>query len=431
LDASGHTFPGYTGTVHFTTSDKGAGAVLPQYYTFNAGDNGVHTFTNGVTLVTAGSQTVTATDTLTGSITGQASVTVSAAAASTLVLSAPASVTKGSPFTVTVKAKDPYGNTATGYRGTVHFTSSDTSAGVKLPSDYTFTAGDGGAHTFTNGFTLVTVGTQTVTATDKVTGSITGQASVNVTQAPAGNLIVNPGFETGNLSGWSAAAAPDGSYFGVGGNPHNGNYAAFFGAYYFERDDIYQNVPTVPGHTYRISYWVANQGGGNTEIRSSWGGTVLEDLFPANAFPYQQHTFTRAASSTSTQFRIGGYQVPALWFLDDVSVTDTTTTGTFRVAMGTPVANSNNIADAVFAAALLGPMPASGVGVGSVAGDEGGSTPSGGKLTGQGLAAVDRIFASLHQGDAVFALSAAMSHGNTEANSWALNPFRGDEPLFI
>jgi hypothetical protein len=431
LDASGHTFPGYTGTVHFTTSDKGAGAVLPPDYTFKAGDGGVHTFTNGVTLVTAGNQTVTATDTVTGSITGQASVTVNAAAASTLVLSAPASVTKGSPFTVIVKAKDPYGNTAAGYRGTVHFTTSDIGTGVVLPANYTFTAGDGGAHTFTNGVALVTVGTQTVTATDTMTGSITGQASVKVTQAQAGNLIVNPGFETGNFSGWSAAAAPDGSYFGVGGNPHSGSRAAFFGAYYFERDDIYQNVPTVPGHTYRISYWVANQGGGNTEIRSSWGGTVLEDLFPANAFAYQQHTFTEAATSTSTQFRIGGYQVPALWFLDDVSVTDITTTSTFRVAMGTPIANSNNIADAVFAAAVLGPMTAGGVGVGSVGGAEGGTAPSIGKLTGLAVAAVDRTFASLHQGNAAFPLPAAAGYAHTEADSWGLSPFRGDEPLFI
>jgi hypothetical protein len=45
---------------------------------------------------------------------------------------------------------------ATGYRGTVHFTSSDAKAG--LPADYTFTAADNGAHTFAA--TLNTVGTQ-------------------------------------------------------------------------------------------------------------------------------------------------------------------------------------------------------------------------------------------------------------------------------
>ena len=150
---------------------------MPANSTFTAADNGVHTFT-GLTPKTAGSQTVTATDTVTSSITGSATVAVSPAAASTLVVTAPASATAGAPFSVTVTAKDPYGNTAngstTGYLGTVHFTSSDGQAG--LPANYTFTAGDAGVHTFTNGVTLNTTGSQTVTATDTVTSSITGSS---------------------------------------------------------------------------------------------------------------------------------------------------------------------------------------------------------------------------------------------------------------
>ena len=59
------------------------------------------------------------------------------------------------PFTVTVTAKDAYENTATGYTGTVHFTSSDSGVGVTLPSNYTFQAEDVGTHTFTNGVTLM------------------------------------------------------------------------------------------------------------------------------------------------------------------------------------------------------------------------------------------------------------------------------------
>ncbi|MFN8471225.1 MAG: choice-of-anchor Q domain-containing protein [Anaerolineae bacterium] len=93
-------------------------------------------------------------------------------------VSAPSGATQGSPFTVTVTAQDPNNATVGGYRGTVHFTSSDTAA--TLPSDYTFTSGDAGVHTFTSGVTLNTLGGQTVTATDKANGSITGSASVNV-----------------------------------------------------------------------------------------------------------------------------------------------------------------------------------------------------------------------------------------------------------
>ena len=55
VDSSGNTVTGYTGKVHFTSTD--AAAVLPADYTFVAADNGVHTF--NVTLKTAGSQTIT------------------------------------------------------------------------------------------------------------------------------------------------------------------------------------------------------------------------------------------------------------------------------------------------------------------------------------------------------------------------------------
>ena len=41
-------------------------------------------------------------------------------------------------------AQDPYGNTASGYTGTVHFTSSDGAA--TLPGNYTFVVGDAGVH---------------------------------------------------------------------------------------------------------------------------------------------------------------------------------------------------------------------------------------------------------------------------------------------
>ena len=66
--------------------------------------------------------------------------TVKPAAASRLSITAPATATAGMPFTITVTAFDPYNNVATGYQGTVYFTSSDYRA--SLPSIYTFIAGD-------------------------------------------------------------------------------------------------------------------------------------------------------------------------------------------------------------------------------------------------------------------------------------------------
>jgi hypothetical protein len=60
--------------VHFTSSDSAA--ILPADYTFTATDAGSHTFTNAITLITPGLQTITATATFAHSITGIASVTV-------------------------------------------------------------------------------------------------------------------------------------------------------------------------------------------------------------------------------------------------------------------------------------------------------------------------------------------------------------------
>src|SRR4029077_3418112 len=74
-NTDGTTATGYAATVHFTSRDGQAG--LPADYTFTAADAGVHTFTNGVILKTAGSKTVTATDTVAAAITGTATAAVS------------------------------------------------------------------------------------------------------------------------------------------------------------------------------------------------------------------------------------------------------------------------------------------------------------------------------------------------------------------
>ena len=189
-DTFNNTAPTYTGTVHFNKSDNGIGSALPSDYTFVPANAGIQTF--GVTLVTSGLQSLTATDTVTASISGSAVVTVAAASATSLTVTAPAGTVAGVPFSVVVTAKDTFGNIATGYSGVVHFTKSDSNAGAAVPADYTFVPGsDAGVHTFSAGVKLATVGSQTVTATDKVTSSISGSAAVTVTPASAASLSVS------------------------------------------------------------------------------------------------------------------------------------------------------------------------------------------------------------------------------------------------
>jgi hypothetical protein len=104
----------------------------------------------------------------------------------TLRIETPTAAVSGTPFDVTVTALDASGNIDTNYQGTVTFSTTDPDSGVVLPADYTFTTGDGGdngVHTFPGGVTLVTVGDQTLTSTDKVSGR-TGSAIVSVNPGP-------------------------------------------------------------------------------------------------------------------------------------------------------------------------------------------------------------------------------------------------------
>ncbi|MGN1291078.1 MAG: beta strand repeat-containing protein, partial [Bradyrhizobium sp.] len=192
LDAFGNVVTGYTGTVHFTSTD--AGAVLPADMTLT---NGIGTFSE--TFKTAGSQTVIATDTLHGAITGTSNAeTVAGAAATLLVVSIPGNGAAGTPGTVTVTALDAFGNVATGYTGTVHFTSSDGHA--VLPANMTLTNGTG---SFSE--TFETAGTQTITATDTLSAGITGTSNAEtVAPGPAMHFVVT--LQTPGTAGVAGSA---------------------------------------------------------------------------------------------------------------------------------------------------------------------------------------------------------------------------------
>ena len=91
--------------IRFTSSDRAA--VLPPIYYFIATDAGSHTFTNGVALMTAGSQSITATVIGAPGLTATANVTV--AATSTAMhfnVSGPSTGTAGSALSTRVSVGD-------------------------------------------------------------------------------------------------------------------------------------------------------------------------------------------------------------------------------------------------------------------------------------------------------------------------------------
>jgi hypothetical protein len=85
-------------------------------------------------------------------------------------VTAPATASAGTPFSITVVALDASNQTVASYAGTVHLTCSDSQA--VLPADSILS---NGARNFS--VTLQTDGNQTITATDTVTPAITGSSN--------------------------------------------------------------------------------------------------------------------------------------------------------------------------------------------------------------------------------------------------------------
>lgn len=95
-----------------------------------------------------------------------------------LVISAPSTAVAGSPFTVTVTAMAG-GSRDTIINSPIQFSSSDSAA--ILPGIYYFNANDAGSHTFTNGATLMTAGSQSITASVIGAPGISGTVNITVT----------------------------------------------------------------------------------------------------------------------------------------------------------------------------------------------------------------------------------------------------------
>jgi hypothetical protein len=232
-DRFGNVETGYTGTVHFSALANDTQAVLPADYTFTAADAGTHTFSATLfkTAVTT-SPFINARDLTTGVNTSATIVVTPLAPASLSVTSLPNPYTAGTTA-VAVTVVDIYGNRAAGYTGTIHFSSSDAQA--SLPADYTFTAGDAGAHTFV--VTLRTVGTQSFGVADTVNAAFSStQSGIVVVPAPASVFTI-----TGLPSSTTAGVVQT---FIVTAFDAFGNRARYFGSVAFSSSDSQASLPS-------------------------------------------------------------------------------------------------------------------------------------------------------------------------------------------
>ena len=129
---------GYTGTVVLSGGDAGAILGPNAQLTSGVGDF-------SVTLATAGTQIITASDSAIATITGASGpILVSTATTVThFVITPPigSAATAGNAFAFLVQAEDAFNNQVPSYSGTLHFTTTD--AADTLPANVTLVTGFG------------------------------------------------------------------------------------------------------------------------------------------------------------------------------------------------------------------------------------------------------------------------------------------------
>jgi uncharacterized repeat protein (TIGR02543 family) len=300
-DADNNVKTDYTGQVYFASTD--GSATLPytsgSKYTFDAGDNGVHTFPGtGFTLKIAGSKTITLTD---GTVSIVSSgVTVRAATKSKLLwVTQPASsVAVGATWdTFTIEITDAYGNRT-----------SDTDNVTIAPSSLTV----GGTTTkgAVNG--LATFGdiTRSTAGTITISGSASG-----LTSTPASSsIIVVPHTVTFDSQGGSTVSSQTVEHGGLATEPADPTREGYtFGGWYKEAgctDDWVFATDTVTSDVTLYVQWTINSytvtydGNGNT------GGTAPTD---ASSYEYGATVMvlTNSGNLEKTGYTFDGWNTKA------------------------------------------------------------------------------------------------------------------------
>jgi endo-1,4-beta-xylanase len=153
---------------------------------------------------------------------------------------------------------------------------------------------------------------------------LTAVAALSVAYPAKANLIPNPGFETGDFTGWAAStagtasASVQGTFGGIA--PHSGNFQAVVGLPDSNAAAILvSQFFTTPGTTYTVDFFLALSGQGSIGV--TFGIVPIFTHTFSSGFGYTEYTFNVTASTNANalQFAFANGQAATL-FLDDVSV---------------------------------------------------------------------------------------------------------------
>ena len=156
-----------TGEVVAFVTNRSGEVIMPPDYTFQAGDNGVHTIAAGLNFGAVGWFNITVRNSTVASIAGSQTniwVAPSPEEVNNFTVRNVLDMLVGQTSDVYVDAYDQYGKHFKRYTGTVHFYSNASDS--TLPVDYTFVVGDGGTHKFVGGVSFGVPGWFNVTVWD-------------------------------------------------------------------------------------------------------------------------------------------------------------------------------------------------------------------------------------------------------------------------
>lgn len=138
-------------------------------------------------------------------------------------------------------------------------------------------------------------------------------------QPAAAQVVMNGDFEAGDLSSWTQFG--DTTFSGVDSiNVNNGLFSATFGPADPAGGGITQDLATVIGQSYLISYFLSSAGGAPNSFQADFGGTTIQTLMDASDFGFTQFSFLAVATATTTPLSFTFYSVPGAWNLDDVTI---------------------------------------------------------------------------------------------------------------